>query len=72
MTCWGLERKLPGRSFAVLWAGIAVLVVLLLLLALVSSALNSIVLSALYLYAADEKVPEAFEGAGLQQAFAPR
>ena len=59
-------------SFAVLWAGIAVLVVLLILLALVSSALNSIVLCALYLYASEDKMPEAFEGTGLQQAFGTR
>jgi len=33
------------------------------------SALDAVVLSALYLYVTQGKVPEAFDGAGLQQAF---
>lgn len=41
-------------------------------LALAGSALSSIVLSALYLYATENKLPEAFHGAGLDQAFVAR
>jgi len=39
--------------------------------ALVSSALSAIVLSALYLYAAEKKVPQAFDGVA-QVAFGPK
>ena len=59
-------------SLTVVWTGLAVLAVLLVLLALVSSALSSIVLAALYLYAAEQKLPEAFEGTALPEAFAAR
>ncbi len=59
-------------SVAVVLTGLAVLVVLLVLLTLVSSALNSIVLTALYLYAAENKLPEAFEGTDLPHAFAAK
>lgn len=44
-------------------------IILLLLVSLISSALNSIILGALYLYAAEEKVPEAFDRRLFQQAF---
>jgi hypothetical protein len=56
-------------SMAVAFAGMAVMVLIVVLAALVSSALNAIVLSALYLYATEGKVPEAFAGARLQEAF---
>ena len=59
-------------SLAVGIAGAAVTLLLLLLIALASSALNSIILSALYIYATEAKVPQAFEAAHLQQAFAAR
>jgi len=59
-------------STAILVTGIAAIVVLLILWALVSSALSSIVLSALYLYASEQKVPEVFGGVGLEGAFAPK
>lgn len=59
-------------SAAILVAGGAAIVVLLVLWALVSSALSSIVLSALYLYASEQKVPDAFGGIGLEGAFAPK
>ncbi|MGH8631141.1 MAG: DUF6159 family protein [Burkholderiales bacterium] len=52
--------------------GAAATLVLLILIALASSALNSIILSALYIYATDAKVPQAFEAAHLQQAFVAR
>ena len=56
-------------SAAVAFAGMAVMVLLIVVAALVGSALNAIVLSALYLYATEGKVPEAFAGARLQEAF---
>lgn len=58
-------------SLGVLAAGGVVLVAFLVLAALISSALTTIVLSALYLYAAQKKVPQAFEGVA-QYAFAPK
>ena len=56
-------------SIAVALAGLLVMVSIVVLAALVGSALNAIVLSALYLYATEGKVPEAFAGARLQDAF---
>jgi hypothetical protein len=56
-------------SVAVAFAGLVVMVLIVVLAALVGSALNAIVLSALYLYATEGKVPEAFAGARLQEAF---
>jgi len=48
-----------------------VMLALLVLPTLVGSALNAIVLTALYLYAAEKKVPQAFDG--LERiAFAPK
>ncbi len=58
-------------SFAVLLAGGAAIVVFLIIASLVSSALSTIVLSALYLYAAEKKVPQAFDGIA-QSAFAAK
>jgi len=60
------------HSAAFLWTGIVVIAALVVLWALVSSALHAIVLSALYLYASEQKVPEAFADMGLQGAFAPK
>lgn len=48
-----------------------VAIVAFVLLALVSSALSSTVLSALYLYAAEKNMPQAFKGME-QFAFAPK
>lgn len=59
-------------SLAVGIAGAALTLGLLVLISLASSALNSIILSAIYLYAAESKVPQAFEAANLQQAFVAR
>ncbi len=56
-------------SIGVALAGFVVMVLIVVLAALVGSALNAIVLSALYLYATEGKVPEAFAGARLQEAF---
>jgi len=58
-------------SGTIMIVGGVVIVAFLVLAALVSGALNAIVLSALYLYAAGKKVPQAFEGVG-QIAFAPK
>ena len=60
------------NSLAVGLGGVALTLVLLILVSLVGSALNSIVLSALYLYATEGEVPQAFEGARLQEAFVAR
>jgi hypothetical protein len=59
-------------SLAIALAGAGVIVALIVLGALVGSALSSIALSALYLYATQGKVPAAFEGAGVPHAFASR
>mgnify|MGYP001577239707 CR=1 FL=1 len=58
-------------SMGVFIAGVVAIVAFLVLAALVSSALTTIVLSALYLYAAEKKVPQAFDGVA-QRAFAPK
>jgi len=58
-------------SVAVLVIGGIVIVAFLVTAALVGSALNTIVLTALYLYAAEKKVPKAFDGVA-QVAFAPK
>jgi len=52
--------------------GIACGVVLLLLISLVSSALHAIIVGALYLYAAEGKVPEQFDDQLLRDAFAKK
>ena len=57
------------QSLVVLVAGIGTIVALLILVSLASSALSSIVLSALYLYAAEGKMPQAFQAAGAEGAF---
>lgn len=49
--------------------GIAVGAICLMLIALINSALDAILLGALYLYAADGEVPEQFDGAVLEAAF---
>jgi len=56
-------------SLAVALAGLAAVLVLLVLGALIGSALGSIVLSALYVYATENRLPEAFDGGQLQAAF---
>lgn len=59
-------------SLAVAIAGLGVVLLILVIAALVGSALNSIALSALYLYATEDRVPEAFAGSGIENAFAAR
>ena len=54
------------------FAGVVLTLALLIVVSLVGSALNSIVLSALYLYATEGEVPRAFDEAQLQAAFVAR
>jgi len=60
------------QSVAVLIAGVGAVVIVIVLAALVGSALNTIALCALYLYATEGKVPQAFANTGLQYAFATK
>jgi len=58
-----------------LWAGIAVIllgVVVLLIILLISSALNSIIIGALYLYAAEGSISQQFDDDLFRHAFAHR
>jgi hypothetical protein len=57
-------------STGVLITCVVLIVACLVAVSLIGSALNTIVLSALYLYAAEKKVPQAFDGVA-QVAFAP-
>jgi hypothetical protein len=57
-------------SLAVALAGLGVVLLILLAAALIGSTLNSIALCALYLYATEGKVPQAFGSAGIEHAFA--
>lgn len=59
-------------SIAIAFAGLGLIVLLAVLGTLVGSALSSIMLSALYLYATEGKLPEAFAGSRLEDAFAAR
>ena len=54
------------------FAGVVLTLALLIVVSLVGSALNSIVLSALYLYATEGEVPRAFDEAQLQAAVVAR
>lgn len=47
-------------------------IVMLMLASLISSALNSIIIAALYIYAAEGQAPEAFDGELFEHAFAPK
>ena len=58
-----------ASSLAVALVGVAVFVAIVLLSFLAGSALKSIALCALYMYATEGKVPSAFAGAGLEYAF---
>jgi len=59
-------------SLTVALAGLAATLALLILIVLASSAMKSIILSAIYVYATEGKVPEAFEAENLQQVFVTR
>jgi uncharacterized membrane protein (DUF485 family) len=57
---------------ALMIAGIAITAVALIIIAAISAALHSILLAAIYVFAADGRVPDAFDRSVLQAAFAPR
>ena len=59
-------------SLVVAITGAVLVVAIILLASLIGSALNSIALCALYVFATEGKVPQAFAGAGLEHAFAAR
>ncbi|HUU84272.1 MAG TPA: DUF6159 family protein [Phycisphaerae bacterium] len=61
---------LGGQTMVI--AGIVVSVLLIILVSLVSSALNTIVVGALYQYAASDTPPEHFDAQALRGAFAPK
>lgn len=63
-----ISQGLAGAGAAAILLGF----VGLMLVSLVSSALNSIILAALYLYAADHEVPEQFDDRMLRGAFATK
>ena len=67
-----LVLALKAGSIALGIAGAVATLTLLILIVLASGAIRSIILSAIYLYATESKVPQAFEAANLQQAFAAR
>jgi hypothetical protein len=57
---------------ATIIAGIAVTAVLLIVVSLVSAALHTIIVAALYLYAAEGKVPQQFDENLLREAYGPK
>jgi hypothetical protein len=57
---------------ALMIAGIAITAVAMIIVAAISAALHSILLAAIYVFAADGRVPDAFDRSTLQAAFAPR
>jgi hypothetical protein len=62
---------LMGSGIAIA-IGIAITALLEIGLAIVSAALHTILLGALYVYAAEGRVPHAFEGSVLRSSFAAR
>jgi hypothetical protein len=62
---------LSGSAVAI-GIGIAVSALLIILISLISSALNVIILGALYEYASDKHIPLQFDSGQLEDAFAPR
>jgi hypothetical protein len=67
-----LVLAIKMASIAVALVGVAVVLLMIVIAALVGSALSSITLVALYLYATEGKVPQAYADTGLQHAFAAR
>ncbi|HEX4070394.1 MAG TPA: DUF6159 family protein [Planctomycetaceae bacterium] len=57
---------------ALMIAGGAITAVALIIVAAISAALHSILLAAIYVFAADGRVPDAFDRSTLQAAFTPR
>jgi hypothetical protein len=61
-----------SRVPAFMIAGVAVTAVVMIVLAAVSAALHSILLAAIYIFAANGRVPDAFDRSTLENAFARR
>ena len=61
--CWGIGLPVVGIPLVLAGLGMVMTVVL------ISSALESIILAALYLYAAEGRIPEQFQGDAFQTAF---
>ncbi|MEE3372126.1 MAG: DUF6159 family protein [Planctomycetota bacterium] len=61
--CLAMELTVVG--IALLLAGLAIIMIVV----LISSALDSIILAALYLYAAEGRIPDQFQGDAIQTAF---
>jgi hypothetical protein len=64
----GLMSHVP----ALMIAGVTVTVLVMIVVAAVSAALHTILLAAIYVFAAHGRVPDAFDRASLQDAFARR
>ena len=62
---------LAGSATAIA-IGVAVTVVLMIGISIISAALHTILLGALYVFAAEGRVPQAFDGAVLRSSFARR
>ena len=67
-----LALAVKTASIAVAVVGVLVVLAIFVASALIGSALSSITLCALYLFATEGKVPQAFASSGLQHAFASR
>ena len=63
VVCWGIG--LPVVGIPLLLAGLGMIMAVV----LISSALESIILAALYLYAAEGRIPDQFQGDAFQTAF---
>jgi hypothetical protein len=61
--CWGIGLPVVGIPLVLAGLGMVMTVVL------ISSALESIILAALYLYAAEGRIPDQFQGDAIQTAF---
>ena len=63
VVCWGIG--LPVVGIPLLLAGLGMIMAVV----LISSALESIILAALYLYAAEGRIPDQFQGDAIEAAF---
>ena len=63
VVCWGIGQAVVGIPLVLAGLGMLMSVVL------ISSALESIILAALYLYAAEGRIPDQFQGDAIQSAF---
>ena len=63
VVCWGIGLPVVGIPLVLAGLGMVMTVVL------ISSALESIILAALYLYAAEGRIPDQFQGDAIQTAF---